>query len=248
MYITLVCVIMWLFKNSATSINEPLLEKEQNIVIETKSIRKFICITELEEWEDYYIKYFDLVYILKKNTINSKQLYDSLKIGDVYVLTLTTESIITDIKRISSEIYHTQIHKIKTYDKYTTIFTETKLQLQLSRYNGAYCDIYSKLVVNSPVTITTADIDCMCCVLNIQDVRNTIFKFNHTVVGMIQIDIEFPALPNWIELFTTTSAKAGCRLIFEKGTFLFEKGKTYSITSIKIDGPLLFKIISATLV
>jgi hypothetical protein len=202
-----------------------------------------VYITSLEEWEDYYINMYEFVAILKKDNPKSDQLWKLFEIGKTYKIDCIQSNgtyIIIDAINIKPRSGDAVITNVTTDLSGVTVITSPSFnnQIFLDRAsNRAYCGLYNKLKLNTPLHIITTE---QYGLIGIIDVKDKILQIS--VAGVINISVEFDNLTDYMEVVCSMSNNIG-RFVFLKDSFIFETGQSYKIKYTKMLEGDLYQIL-----
>src|SRR5438876_8644469 len=103
--------------------NTPPIKEEES---KPKTSSVIVYVTSLEEWEDYYVKMYEFVSILRKNNPKANQLWQLLREDEAYTLHIIQEHneyIIMDIENAKIKRRDVTITNVTTETDVVTYIT-----------------------------------------------------------------------------------------------------------------------------
>lgn len=219
---------------------------------EAKIIKAYGKVNSIEEWEHYYVKINDTMFILKRDNIKMVDILEYLKTNKVAAINYI---IIGDDKIIMDT---TKIYKITTTIKYiqTDDFGDTyvtispnfkdknKKHLFLSRSDCCYHILYNKLDVNKTFKLYALRYDDKVQIIDFDE--PDIHTKEITIIGTINICKEKRELSDYFEI-VYKDHNPEFRFLIAKASEFQEK-QNYKITYRKCYGDNFYLVTSHSMI
>lgn len=205
-------------------------EKKEDDKEEKEKIEGKICfcvglIQSVEEWEHFYIKINDLIFILKRDNTNFDNLIQLVKVNETRNINYIKDKSDRIITNINKNFYgfNTIISNFKTNSSgntYVTLTGTIKIEdsenviIVLKRNHYNYCKLYNKLNDNQAVKLTTTSLHNNQ--LQIIDIKEpTGINKETIVIGCINIGKEINEFSEFVEIIYKNHEK-GIRFLIPK--------------------------------